>query len=79
MKVWSEPFDGRVRVWVEDNGIAFPRDTTNAFSDTIAPQRGTGIGLAIVRKAVERMNGKVGVESEPGKGSRFWVELGRAD
>jgi signal transduction histidine kinase len=36
---------------------------------------GTGIGLAIVRKVVERMGGKVGVESEPGAGSRFWVEL----
>ena len=36
---------------------------------------GTGIGLALVRKAVERMGSKVGVESEPGKGSRFWVEF----
>ena len=36
------------------------------------------IGLAIVRKAVERMGGRVGVESELGKGSRFWVELKRA-
>jgi signal transduction histidine kinase len=36
---------------------------------------GTGIGLAIVRKAVERMGGKVGVESEPGRGSRFWLLL----
>ena len=36
---------------------------------------GTGIGLAVVRKVVERMGGKVGVESEPDRGSRFWVEL----
>jgi signal transduction histidine kinase len=36
---------------------------------------GTGIGLAIVRKVVERMGGKVGVVSAPGEGSRFWVEL----
>ena len=36
---------------------------------------GTGIGLALVRKVVDRMGGKVGVESEPGHGSRFWIEL----
>jgi signal transduction histidine kinase len=36
---------------------------------------GTGLGLAIVRKGAERMGGRVGVESEPGQGSRFWVEL----
>ncbi|MEX1046260.1 MAG: ATP-binding protein [Actinomycetota bacterium] len=36
---------------------------------------GTGIGLAIVRRAVDRMGGKVGLESEAGQGSRFWIEL----
>ncbi len=36
---------------------------------------GTGIGLAIVRKAIQRMGGQVRVESEVGKGSSFWVEL----
>ena len=40
---------------------------------------GTGIGLALVRKAAERMGGKVGLESQPGRGSRFWVELKAAE
>ena len=38
---------------------------------------GTGIGLTIVRKAAQRMEGKVGVESTPGEGSRFWMDLKR--
>ncbi len=40
---------------------------------------GTGVGLAVVRRAAERMMGRVWVESEEGKGSRFFVELPRAD
>ena len=36
---------------------------------------GTGIGLAIVRKAIERLGGRVGVEAARGQGSRFWLEL----
>ena len=36
---------------------------------------GTGIGLAIVKKAIERMGGQVGLNSEPNKGSTFWLEL----
>ena len=36
---------------------------------------GTGVGLTVVRKAVEKMGGRVGLESEPGQGSRFWLEL----
>jgi signal transduction histidine kinase len=40
---------------------------------------GSGIGLTIVRRAIERMNGKLGVESEEGKGSTFWIELKKGE
>lgn len=68
-----------VRVWVEDNGIGIPREWQHRIFDMFqrvqTGYEGTGIGLAIVRKMAERMGGRVGVDSEPGKGSRFWLEL----
>jgi signal transduction histidine kinase len=73
--------DSRVRLWVQDNGIGISpehkRKVFGVFERLHTSDRypGTGIGLAIVEKAVERMGGNVGLESEPGKGSRFWVEL----
>lgn len=73
-----------VRVWIEDNGIGIaPEFHARVFSmferlNAGTTYEGTGIGLAIVRKAMERMGGAVGVESEVGKGSRFWFELPEA-
>ncbi|HEV8541039.1 MAG TPA: ATP-binding protein [Verrucomicrobiae bacterium] len=70
-----------VRVWVEDNGIGIaPEHQQRIFRvferlHARETYSGTGIGLAIVGKAITRMNGRVGVESELGKGSRFWFEL----
>ena len=81
VRVWTEPRANRVRVWVEDNGIGVSKEyherIFRMFERLHANERypGTGIGLAIVRKAVERMGGQAGVESEPGKGSRFWLDL----
>jgi signal transduction histidine kinase len=76
---------GSVRVWIEDNGIGIaPEYWEKVFGvferlHTASTYPGTGIGLAIVRKAITRMGGHVGVESEVGAGSRFWIELQRAD
>ena len=83
--VRAELRDGRVRVWVEDNGIGVaPEHHERIFRvfERLNPAEdypGTGIGLAIVRKGVERMGGRVGVEAQPGGGSRFWIELSQAE
>jgi len=73
-----------VRITVSDNGVgiepAGQRRLFQMFQRLHSAQEyeGTGIGLSIVRKAAERMGGKVGVESHPGKGSDFWIELPKA-
>jgi len=81
IRIRAERRDRRLRLWVEDEGIGIAPDESRrlflVFERLHRVERfpGTGIGLAIVRRAVERMGGSVGLESEPGRGSRFWFEL----
>lgn len=83
IQIWAEKREDWIRIWVEDNGMGIPQGVQERiwgmFMVLDKGKSGTGIGLALVRKAVQRMGGKTGVESEPGKGSRFWVQLRRAD
>ncbi|MEB3281575.1 MAG: PAS domain S-box protein [Lyngbya sp.] len=70
-----------IRVWIEDNGIGIsPQHQERIFRaferlHGVEAYPGTGIGLAIVKRGVERMGGRVGVESDGNGGSRFWIEL----
>jgi signal transduction histidine kinase len=70
-----------VRVSIADNGIGIAPELHGRIFGlferlhTPGVYPGTGIGLAIVAKAIERMNGRVGVDSTPGAGSTFWFEL----
>jgi len=85
VRVFAEARDRSIRLWVEDNGLGIaPEHLQRIFLPFErlhgpAPYPGTGIGLAIVSKGVERMGGTAGVESELGRGSRFWIELPAAD
>ena len=84
IKVKAEERDHLIRVEFIDNGIGIaPENQQRIFKmfEQINPAgtyTGTGIGLAVVKKAVEKMQGSLGVESAVGEGSKFWIELIKA-
>jgi signal transduction histidine kinase len=81
VRIRSEDNGTRTRILVEDNGIGIATEHQERIFGIFERLNraelypGTGIGLAIVRRAVERLGGSVGVESTLGQGSRFWIEL----
>ena len=68
-----------VRLYFADNGVGIPKEAQERifrmFQRLDRSYDGTGVGLTVVRKAIEKMGGTVGLESEPGQGSQFWLEL----
>jgi PAS domain S-box-containing protein len=86
VEISAESIDGSwIRVWFRDNGIGIaPENHHRIFRlfERIHPAdqyEGTGIGLTIVRKAVERMGAQMGFESTVGAGSKFWIQLKRSN
>jgi PAS domain S-box-containing protein len=79
VKVYTEALGNWVRLYVEDNGLGIPESAQprvfELFQRAHNGYEGYGIGLAIVRRAAERMGGKAGLSSKSGEGSKFWVEL----
>jgi signal transduction histidine kinase len=81
LRIWTQAQNGHVRLWIEDNGIGIVApEKSKLFElfrrlDNARNYEGSGIGLAVVQRTVRKMGGEVGVESESGKGSRFWIKL----
>jgi PAS domain S-box-containing protein len=84
VNVFAEQRNGRIRLNVRDNGIGIAPQHHERIWQVFERLHereaypGTGIGLAIVKRAVGRMHGSYGVESDVGKGSTFWIELPEA-
>jgi signal transduction histidine kinase len=73
-----------MRILVRDEGPGIPLDKQERVFEPFdrlgvetGTVEGTGIGLTIARILVERMGGKIGLESTPGEGALFWIELNR--
>ena len=85
VKIWAERRGKMVRFWFEDKGLGIePRYHQRIFElferlHGIESYPGTGVGLALVKKVVKKMKGEVGLESQLGRGSRFWIELPAAN
>jgi PAS domain S-box-containing protein len=84
VRVWAEERKERVRIFVQDQGRGIPADHRLRIFERFAQveaadKRGTGLGLAICKAILEHHGGDIGVESEPGEGSTFWIELPAAE
>jgi PAS domain S-box-containing protein len=81
IEVGTAQRDGRPAVYVRDNGVGFDAGTATALFEPftrLSPNEGPeglGIGLATVRRIVERHGGRVWAESSPGEGATFWFTV----
>ena len=81
IQIWAESRDRWIRLWIEDNGIGISPENRQKIFEVfirlhgINSYPGMGVGLALVKRGIERLNGRVGVESQHNRGSKFWLEL----
>jgi PAS domain S-box-containing protein len=84
IEIGGRLLDNNCQVWVRDNGIGFEMRYQERIFEIfqrlhrVDEYPGTGIGLAIVQKAMQRMGGRVWAESEPGQGATFYLEFKRS-
>ena len=80
-RVSADSADGTLRIWVRDDGPGIrTRQQVWIFrpfdrGDPPEGTQGVGLGLAVARRAAERLQGAIGVESAPGEGAAFWLDL----
>jgi len=82
---FASTLEGLVRINIIDTGIGIKPENQAAVFEPFyrielkgEPVEGTGIGLSVVKKLVEAMDGRIGVKSEHSQGCTFWIELPQA-
>lgn len=81
LEIGADTTDAGTHVWVRDNGVGFDMKYSERIFDIFQRLHraeeypGTGIGLAIVRKSMERLGGRARAEGRPGQGATFHLEL----
>ncbi len=84
IEIWAEERETKNLIWIRDNGIGIPAEHHERIFRVMESLHagdkypGHGIGLAIVRRGVERLGGRIGLKSAPDQGSCFWIELPKA-
>jgi signal transduction histidine kinase len=86
VSVAAKPMNGFIQVAISDSGVGIAPEvqkilfekTTGYSTRGTANEKGTGLGLILCKEFVERMGGKIWLESEPGKGSTFYFTLKKA-
>jgi signal transduction histidine kinase len=79
LEIGAEQDAGEVRLYVRDNGVGiekrYQEKIFGLFQRLDTGREGTGVGLTIARRIIEQHGGRLWVESEPGRGSTFWISL----
>lgn len=80
VQIGSQEYAGKIRLYIKDNGIGIAPEYHSRIFNIFERLHGrsydgTGIGLTIVKKSVERMGGQITLDSDTGMGSTFWIEL----
>jgi len=79
VNIYAMQVNDQIKIVIEDNGVGIPHNLQDKIWDMFFRgtelSKGTGLGLFIVRNAVERLNGDINLHSQPGVGTRFIVTI----